>query len=71
VVKTSRAQEIELLGPARQRSSIGDSELADDGGHVGLDGAYRQREPLGDLEVGQVSGDEDEDVTLPVGHSDR
>ena len=71
VVETSRAQETELLGTARQRSSIGDTELADDGGHVGLDGAHREREPLGDLEIGQVSGDEHDDVTLPVGHSDR
>jgi hypothetical protein len=71
VLQPSRGQESELLGPARQRSSIRDTELADDGGDVGLDGAHREREPLGDLQVGQVPGDEDEDVTLPVGHSDR
>jgi hypothetical protein len=68
VLEPSGTQQVELLGPPRQRAPIGHPELADQGGDVGLDGAHREREPLSDLEVRQVSGDQDEDVALPVGH---
>src|SRR5258708_3745555 len=62
-----RVDQAALGRPARELVAVGELELAQDGGDVGLDGLRRDAEAQGDLLVEIAAGDVLDDLALAWG----